>query len=102
MPVASYKAENNASILIEIESPQRSGRKLVSKRKDGVIEAQSSFEEAIDGIKPIADQFAKTVASLAKKPKETEVTFGIKFTGEVGIILASSSLEASLQVKLKW
>jgi len=102
MPIASYTSENGTQILIEIETPERGGARLVSKGKDGVIEAQGSFEGAIESIKPIADKVMSAIGSLAQKPKETEVAFGIKFSGEAGVILAKTSLDATLNIKLKW
>ena len=59
MPIASFVSEQGAEILIEIERPRVAGAQLVSRAEDGVLEASSSFERAIDGIKPIAEQFAK-------------------------------------------
>lgn len=102
MPVANYQSENGTNVLVEIETPEKGGARLVSKGKDGIVKAQGSFEEAVEGIKPIADKIISAIGSLPKKPKETEVAFGVKFTGEVGVILAKSSLDATLNIKLKW
>ncbi|MHA7773369.1 CU044_2847 family protein [Roseibium sp. M-1] len=102
MPVASYQSASGSKVLVEIETPEKGGARLVSKSKDGFVEARGSFEEAVEGIKPIADKIIAAIGSLAKTPKETEVSFGVKFTGEVGVILAKSSLDATLNIKLKW
>lgn len=102
MPVARYQSKDGDEVLVEIEAPEKGGARLVAKAKDGIVEAQSSFGEAVEGIKPIADKVMSAIGSLAQEPKETEVSFGIKFSAEVGVILTKSSLDATLNIKLKW
>jgi len=102
MPIVSYPLQSGGEILVEIETPEKGRERLVARSSDGVVQAQSKFEDAIDGIKPIADKIISAISSLAQKPSETEVSFGIKFSGEAGVILAKSSLDATLNIKLKW
>jgi hypothetical protein len=97
--IARFKTRNETVVQVEVEDSSTTS--LVSLGDD-MVEAGEYFEDAIAGIKPIADYVVETIADLATKPKETSVTFGVKFSGEAGMIVAKSTLEASLQVTLKW
>jgi Trypsin-co-occurring domain 1 len=61
-----------------------------------------SFEAAIGRIKVIANAVAKTMYDIATTPETAEVELALKFSGKAGIILAESSAEAQLKVKLVW
>jgi Trypsin-co-occurring domain 1 len=61
-----------------------------------------SFEAAIGRIKVIANAVAKTMYEIATTPETAEVELALKFSGKAGIILAESSAEAQLKVKLVW
>jgi hypothetical protein len=66
---------------------------------DGIEEARSSFEDAMRTIRPVIESACKALAGLSVS--EAELTLGVKFSGEVGIILAKSTLDATLQIKAK-
>jgi hypothetical protein len=103
MAVARFKSKHGP-IYVQLSetAPADGDRKLVAKGKQPVLEASSTFEDALGRIKPIADALADTIAALAIRPRETTVKFGIEFSGELGVILASSKLSASIEVTLAW
>lgn len=74
------------------------GDKLSSR---GTIEkAKQSFEEAIAGIGPIADTIMRQVTVLG--PESVGIEFGVKFTAQAGVMIASSAIEGNCKVTLNW
>lgn len=70
----------------------RAGQKVV----DG-------FEHAQVAIGAIATRLAGTLEELGERavhPDRVEVKFGLKFTAEGGVLVAGSSVEASLEVTI--
>lgn len=73
---------------------------LADKAADGLVDA---FDHAQDVIEAIATRLAGTVSSLAERavhPDTVELEFGLSFTASGGIIVAGSSVEASLRVTI--
>ena len=60
------------------------------------------MEQALGTVRPAAEQLMATINKLAVLPKEVEVNFGIKLSGKIGALIASSSAEGHFNVKLKW
>lgn len=73
---------------------------LADKAADGLVDA---FDHAQDVIEAIATRLAGTVSSLAERavhPDTVELEFGLSFTASGGIVVAGSSVEASLRVTI--
>ncbi len=73
---------------------------LADKAADGLVDA---FDHAQDVIEAIATRLAGTVESLAERavhPDTVEVEFGLAFTASGGIVVAGSSVQASLRVTI--
>ena len=87
--------QGDTTIYVEAE-PAR-GDQLSSR---GFVQAKQSFEEAVAGIRPIAETIMRQVASLS--PESVEVEFGVTFNATAGVILASSSIEGNCKVTLSW
>jgi hypothetical protein len=86
-------------IIVEVDEIIPRGDRLVAR--EGVAErATQSFEEAVGGIRPIAETIMRQVAALA--PESVSVEFGIKFSAQAGVILASSAVEGNCKVTLNW
>ena len=92
--------QDGATIFVEVESATPAGDQL-SARASSVIEtAQTTFEEAVAGIKPIADAVLRQVSALG--PESISVEFGVKLTAQAGVILASSAVEGNIKVTVGW
>ncbi|HEY1756611.1 MAG TPA: CU044_2847 family protein [Bryobacteraceae bacterium] len=69
-----------------------------------VQQATTLIEDAIRGsVSAIATAFHDAVKTLPEPPAETEVSFGLKITGEAGnIAISKAGAEANFNVKLIW
>lgn len=100
--VVTEFASKNGLVRVEVDAPAGKGPVRVGHSGDVIEKASQSFEEAVAGIRPIAEGILAQATGLAQAPKSVEVCFGIKLSGEVGVILASSTAEAHVEVKLAW
>jgi len=95
-----FKSDNGL-IRVEAEEMWVSGPAPASVRGAGVpAERPRSFEEAIEGIEPIAQAVIKKVERL--KVSQATVEFGVKLTAAAGVVLASAGGEAHLKLTLTW
>lgn len=67
-----------------------------------VVQAQTSFVQAIDKIKPVAANIIGKVRELQDSPDEVEVKFGIKMNAKIGAVIASANVEGNYEITLKW
>ncbi|WP_300039510.1 CU044_2847 family protein [uncultured Roseobacter sp.] len=61
-----------------------------------------AFSEAMDRIKPMANQLIGTLKDLAETPDTVAVKFGLKLSAGAGVIVAKASTEANFEVSLTW
>jgi len=89
---------NGGRVVVEVED-QLAGPLPASP---GTVtgKATESFEEAVAGIRPIADAVLAQLRELG--PAEATVEFGIKFTAKAGVVLAAASTEGHCKISLKW
>jgi hypothetical protein len=93
--------EDGTSIVMEVDESQ-SGVQRVARPGEIVARASQTFETAMDNLKSIAGVVIGKVRALKESPDEVNVEFGIKFNGNVGVVIASVDSEATLKVSLKW
>ncbi|NRB65617.1 MAG: hypothetical protein HRU40_21805, partial [Saprospiraceae bacterium] len=62
----------------------------------------NNFTSAIKKIRPTANALLRQLTSLDAKPDNVSVEFGIKISGKVGAIIASTQTEANFKVTLSW
>ena len=61
-----------------------------------------SLGDAMSVIRPVAEAALSTCANLASAPDTVEIEFGLKFDVHIGAMIARSSTEGSLRIKLLW
>ncbi len=101
--MTEFKIDPDAPVLVEFATGPGEQRLSVKSRLDSITEKSGeAVQSAMDTIHNMADKIAATVKKMTASPSEVEVSFGIKFDAQAGVLIASTGLEASLQVKLKW
>ncbi|MDL4772162.1 MULTISPECIES: CU044_2847 family protein [Thermomonosporaceae] len=72
-------------------------------RADGVVyEAQVRFEDAMRNVRSAAESALATLRDGALKPDAVELEFGVKLNVAAGAVIAKTSVEGQLKVKLTW
>jgi hypothetical protein len=67
-----------------------------------VIEAKQTFEEAVSGLKPVAEALLNQIRSLAQSPDEVSLEFGVTLKIEAGVLIAKTAGEGNFKVEVKW
>lgn len=90
------------SILVEVDEPETGGVVRASRAGDALVKAQTTFEEAMEKVKPAASAIISKIRSLHDSPDAVEVQFGLKLSAESGAFIASAGMEANYSVTLTW
>ncbi len=92
--------DDSSEILFEIEGPY-----IGEVSDDGIIEGlNQSFSSVLNLIKKIAENTYEGLQDITEKakPDEFQVSFGIKLSGEAGVVFAKAGSEGAFQIALKW
>lgn len=89
-------------VRVEVEDAEQRGPQAVGRAGEVAEQAAESFESAIAGVQPITEAILSQLSGLSAKPEAVEVSFGIKLSGKLGVVLASSTAEAHCAIKLSW
>ncbi len=105
-PLIQFPLDGDDFILVEVEELPTSevDEGLVANYpgQQVVVQAQTSFADAMDKIKPVAANIIGKVRELKDSPDEVEVKFGVKMTAEMGAIIASANVAGNYEITLKW
>jgi hypothetical protein len=89
--------------LILVEFVQRPGVQQVAFTSDELVQRSgAALNDAMRVIQQMGDKLQKTVAAMAQRPQEVQVSFGLKFDAEAGAFIARTGVEASVNVTLSW
>ena len=69
---------------------------------DVIERAQKTFEEAVGRVQPAVRAMVDQLTSMARRPSEVTVEFGIDLHAEAGAFIAQSGAKANFTVKLSW
>jgi hypothetical protein len=103
--IVQFALEDGTTFLVEVEEAESGGavERVAIKPGHLVVQAQQTFEQAIDAVKPVASTLVTRLAKgLTTPADEVEVKFGLKLTSEMGAIFASVGGEVNFEVTLKW
>jgi hypothetical protein len=88
---------------VMVETAAVAGSEHTSKLGDAANRVVDAFAEAEAVIGAVSDRVATIVGNVAERvsrPASMEVSFGLKFTAQGSVFVASASGEASLLVKV--
>ena len=107
-PERERPAQSRVALMIEVEASETPPGIAKAGLKDSagkvVAQAATLLDDAIRGVvSATAEAFYNAVQSIEDPPKEIEVSFGLKITGEVGnIAISKAGAAANFNVKLVW
>ena len=91
------------SPVILVEFPRRPGVEQVSLvPADVIAKSEAALEKTAEAIRSLAQRVTSSLDTLEVRPKEIEVSFGLKFDAEAGVLVSKAGVEASVSVKLVW
>jgi hypothetical protein len=101
--VVRFELDDGGELLVEVADGEEFGLEEVALG-DGMVvrRAQRGLGDALDAIRRMASQAHDRLAVLAVPPDVVELQFGVKLTGETGAVVARTTAEAQLTVRLVW
>lgn len=101
MTVMEYTMMDGRPVFVEVE--EVSATLTEDARPGRAVQAGEAFEDALVPLRNVAEGITRQMESLARKPNEVTVEFGLKFSGEAKIpVLTKVGGEAALKVTMKW
>ncbi|MGA4845563.1 CU044_2847 family protein [Streptomyces sp. G5(2025)] len=90
-------------VVVEVDS-RDPGFRSVSRRGDGgeIHEVEGRFESALGHVRGAALSALRTFRERALDPDAIELEFGVKLTAAAGAVIAKTSTEGHLTVRLSW
>jgi hypothetical protein len=98
--LVEFKTDDGALVVVEAVD-DGTGSRLVA-RDDGTVPATRTFEGALEGVRAAAQSALRVFRDGSLRPDSVEIEFGVKLTAEAGALIAKSTVEGHLVVKLSW
>lgn len=96
-----FNLDDGATVSVEVDVNPGEAERISTSRKRIVEETGKSFNEALDGVQRAAAVVLEGF-SESLKPNELELSFGLKFSAEAGVLLASADAQATMSLTAKW
>jgi hypothetical protein len=96
LPVGAAQAPAE-TVGVEIEQIA-DGLVDVSRRGQVVARATRSLGEMLAGIRPVAECFLDDFAGMANKPDEIGLEYGLSFSADADLVIASTAAQANFKV----
>ena len=97
-----FSLDEKSKVIVETEEPVARGGSAVAAKGQLVEDTRKTFAETVAKIpaiiNPIREQIAKSVSSA----DSVQIEFGLKLSGEFGIIVAKSQAEANFKISFVW
>lgn len=97
--IVRFRGKDGGEVLVETNEAD-AGRMV--GRRDETIEAPRTFDDALSGIRPVAEAVLAQVNGFEIRPAEVTVELGISLKAEAGVIIAKTAVEGNLKLTIKW
>jgi hypothetical protein len=92
--------ESGEKILVEIDPVPGIDR---VGRADRVVEAaKDTLEKGLDQIGPVMNAVVKRFKALESPPDKVSLQFGLKVSGELGLVIGKTATEANFTITAEW
>ena len=99
MPNTTSFESKHGTIYVDVE--ERSGGTTRGGEEKN-IPAMKKFEDAMGSVQSVANSVIDTLKNLVETPDEVQIKLGVRFSGEVGAIIAKAKTDANLDITLTW
>lgn len=100
--LARFTFEQGGSVVVEVDPPRGTGMERTGRAADAVRDAAAGFERTLGDIRRAASVTLAQFQSMAQRPSEVQLTFGVKIDAQLGAFVAKTGGEANFAVTLTW
>lgn len=91
----------NGPVVVEVDSNDP-GLASIARSDDEITDVKERFEGALDRVRGAAASALKAFSDKSLGPDEVLLEFGVKFNVSAGAVIAKTSTEGNLTVRLTW
>ncbi|WP_411113092.1 CU044_2847 family protein [Streptomyces sp. 029-5] len=95
-----FTTDSGATVVVEVDRDTPGARPVA--RGNSLAQAGHTFGEALQGIRSAAESALAVFRDGSLKPDGVELEFGVKLMAEAGAVIAKTSAEGHMTVKLSW
>ena len=99
--LVEFPLEEGGSIIIEIDEPETGGT-VRAGREETIEKARETLEQALNKVLPATKTVLEKLRTMASRPDEIEVTFGVNLSTQAGAFIASTNAGANFGVTVRW
>ncbi|WP_079023031.1 CU044_2847 family protein [Streptomyces odonnellii] len=96
-----FTTDSGATVLVEV-ARDAPGARPVGRGGNSLAQAGRTFDEALQGIRTAAESALAVFRGGSLRPDGVELEFGVKLVAEAGAVIAKTSAEGHMTVKLSW
>jgi len=102
--VESSTSDQSAQVLIDFKSQSAVVETSLPSLEALAERSAQALEKAKGTIRSMAEYAIATINSIEEqnRPNQIEMEFGIDFDAEADVLIAKSSVQSSIKVKLTW
>ncbi|MEM9770881.1 MAG: CU044_2847 family protein [Cyanobacteria bacterium P01_D01_bin.73] len=103
--LVQFELEDGETILVELQDGSAGSLEPVSKKKLNGLEAVKSSKtlaQAVDQLRPIASLLKSRLDDIKNPADEVSVKFGVKLSGQAGMILTKVGAETTFEISMTW
>jgi hypothetical protein len=93
---------DDGPVVVEIDSSQPGFQSISRKPGEIIHDVQGRFDDALENVRNAAVSALEKFRDEILDPDQVEIEFGVKFNAEAGAVIAKTSAEGHLTVKLTW
>ncbi|MEH1167295.1 CU044_2847 family protein [Micromonospora sp. CPCC 205539] len=95
-----FELDGGGSVVVEVDG--KPGVTSASPAGKVVREARATFDRALGEVRDAASAALRQFQSMAHRPDEIEITFGVQLTAEAGAVIARTGVQGQLSVTVRW
>jgi len=99
--LVEFALRDGGTVLVEIEAGAATGGDIASPGEPITGKAATSFEDALDKIRPAIERVVGSLASLEPQPDEFSIELGIGMTATLGAFISIPGA-SNLHLTLTW
>ena len=93
---------DDGGIVVEIDSSEPGFQSISRKPGEAIYDVQGRFDDALESVRDAAVSALKKFRDEILHPDSVEIEFGFKLNAEAGAVIAKTSAEGHLTIKLAW
>lgn len=92
----------DGAVVVEVDTREPGFQSISRTPGQAICDVKGSFEGALESVRNAAVSALKTFRDEVLNPDAVEIEFGVRFNAEAGAVIAKTSAEGHLAVKLTW